>query len=348
MKFLVLGNSNSILKDGWFSLFKKIRCEDEFVNLSIGGSQSPALIYQLLSSEKLTGEFNAVIIEPTVVDHGEGWMNPNSIYIYARDLLKCLNKYNGNVKVLILPRKAKYILSPSQGMLAWAICAQEADIDIIDVRSELIELASLNKLELQYLWRDDMGHLTVDAQKIVAQKVNECINKDNYNLMPLVLNEVGYRAIDGAELAAFNLKKTVLRETSLVSVDCMSIANKDTFKIPFGDAQICHGVSINYSSINQCINKFIICKNIYGEVVSKVNLNNAFLKNSPLHKFTASFIRFRTSPDVAYFEFYADSINVGDLINLELIGVLVGPYINIEDNSWRNYRGSNIQDISND
>ena len=348
MKFLVLGNSNSILKDGWFSLFKKIRCEDEFINLSIGGSQSPALIYQLLSSKNLSGEFNAVIIEPTVVDHGEGWMNPNSIYIYAKDLFRCLNRFSGNVKVLILPRKAEYVWSPSQGMRAWAISAQEVGIDIIDVRSELIKLSSVSKLELHDLWRDDMGHLTVDAQNVVAQRVNEFINNNHYNLMPLVLNEVGYRAIDGSELAAFNLKKTVLRETSLASVVCMSIANNDTFRMPFGESQICHGISINYSYISECINKFIICKNIFGEVVSKVNLNNPFLKNSSLHKFTASFIRFRTSHDVACFEFHADSKDVGDLINLELIGVLVGPFINIEDNSWRNFNGVNLQDISSE
>lgn len=112
MKILVLGNSNSILKDGWFSFFKQLIVREEtgtsfeFMNLSIGGSPSPALLCQCLMNEEKILSFDLVIIEPTVIDHGEEWQNSQEILVHARCLLDFFEKKSIKTILLLLPRNA--------------------------------------------------------------------------------------------------------------------------------------------------------------------------------------------------------------------------------------------------
>jgi hypothetical protein len=77
-KILILGNSNSILKDGWFASLKE-NFEAKYINLSIGGSPSPALMMQCLMNESRLDGIHIAIIEPTVIDHGEEWQYPSNI-----------------------------------------------------------------------------------------------------------------------------------------------------------------------------------------------------------------------------------------------------------------------------
>jgi hypothetical protein len=47
--YAVFGNSSSILKDGWVSFLKE-DFSNKIINFSLGGSSTPANLYQLLAN----------------------------------------------------------------------------------------------------------------------------------------------------------------------------------------------------------------------------------------------------------------------------------------------------------
>src|SRR5690606_20041940 len=105
-KILILGNSNSILKDGWLTSFKE-KSNIECLNLSIGGSPSPALILQVLLNENKLDNIELAIIEPCVIDHGEEWQDPIAIKKYALLLFSLLASKDIKSFLLVLPRNFK-------------------------------------------------------------------------------------------------------------------------------------------------------------------------------------------------------------------------------------------------
>jgi hypothetical protein len=61
----VFGNSSSILKDGWVS-YLKINHNYKIINNSLGGSPTPANIYQLLNNFDLLKEADFILLAPTI------------------------------------------------------------------------------------------------------------------------------------------------------------------------------------------------------------------------------------------------------------------------------------------
>lgn len=290
MHTLIIGNSNSILSDGWTRPLRHLRPDDTWVNISLGGSPSPALLHQIISRKDARGGFDLVILEPTVVDHGEGWMNPDQIAGQAHALLEVLKASCARVVLLILPRTAEYARAPSRGMLAWAAMAHRLSVPIIDARRSVIAYAQQVDAPLESMWRDNVGHLTAEAQQAVAATVNSWMNEANLRRFDLQLpHDLPWRVVTGAELAGANNLPFVSRATSLIQVDCLSLCAGDRFVVPLHVGEAVLGLSVNYGELDPTETLHLVTEPPAPAPPRVISLENKFLTNKISRKLALMF-----------------------------------------------------------
>jgi hypothetical protein len=279
MKIVILGNSNSILSDGWLPTFKKLRPTDQFFNLSIGGSPSPALLYSALSNKAALDGADFAIIEPTVIDHGESWQSPENIAGQADALISFLICHNVTPVLLVMPREAQYVNSPSKGMLAWTYIAEQHGVSVILSSLQITKFANQNKLALTELYRDNRGHLVAEVQGLIGMAVagffdQVAIHKPKKNIN---FNFSAPRYIDSLSIAASNGLTCRTASSSLLNVNLVSLYAGDIFQIEIEPNEAILGIAVNYGEADPSQSIAILaCGPDVADTI-KIDLKNTFL-----------------------------------------------------------------------
>lgn len=346
-KIVILGHSNSILSDGWASHLKSMHSNAVYLNLSIGGSPSPALLYQAVLYAHEISSADLVIVEPTVVDHGEDWQTGDGVAGQADALLSWLRKCTeANIILLILPRTAAWLLRPSQGMQAWAAIGQRHAVTVIDGRTALIQYCRVNGVNLDNAWRDNMGHTVSDAQQKIANLVYSCISHPYLN-SPNYTNDSNshFRVLTANEVAKNNFLTLVNHETSLMSISCVRVTGGKAIRINGKSAERMHGMAINFGGFDptNMISLSVIAKD--GRKTA-VTVGNPFLGYGPSGRLTLMFAPARVDHDVDSVELMEECrARFLDFSNeqFEVSGFLFGPEIKADDR-WR-YQGVPLVEI---
>lgn len=333
MKIVVLGHSNSILGDGWLSHLKSIEPSHRYVNLSIGGSPSPALLYQAVAyADQLAGA-ELVIVEPTVVDHGEDWQSGASVAGQAAALAGWLeSSVAAHVLLLVLPRTPEWCLTPSQGMQAWHAVARRHRMSVIDGRMALLRHCSSAGIELDAAWRDHMGHTVSEAQREVARDISTWIREfaatgDSSSFSTSI--EVGFRVIGGSALCRGQEREALPYQTSLMSVECLRMYAGDRVPVGTAPTERVHGLAVNFGSFDPVAPVTLRAYSADGRS-SPFKVGNPFLGAGPSGRLILMFAPVRIDHDVAYLEIDdADSKRFAAESHegLEIAGILIGPAI---------------------
>jgi hypothetical protein len=328
MRVTILGNSNSLLADGWLKTFRSLRPDCTILNLSVGGSPSPALIYQILARrEELLGS-DIILVEPTVVDHGEGWQSPELIASFARATLEMALSSGASVYLIALPRNATHLMVPSPGMLAWCGAASLESVPVIDVRTSLLKHAATTEGGVQSLWRDDRGHLTAEMQIMVAHQVVAAMGDRSTTTTPRDQPSQPYRVISGANLALQNGLPSIMRTSSLMTVNCVQLSAGQGMDVQIAISESILGFMLNYGEIDPSQTIRLILSNPKTQSTQPINLQNNFMQAKPTRSLLAMFVR-TNAPDghdqvlLPLIKEHARFSPDGDQ-RLEIIGILVG------------------------
>lgn len=338
-KIVILGHSNSILSDGWASHLKSLYGNAIYFNLSIGGSPSPALLYQAVLYADVISSADLIIVEPTVVDHGEDWQTGDGVAGQADALLSWLRRCTeAKILLLILPRTVAWLLRPSQGMQAWAAVGRSHLIQIIDGRAALIQYCRSSGVNLQEAWRDNMGHTVSGAQLKIAESVYECILDSHLKNLSLPhVSDSNFRVLAAIDVAKESSLSLVDHETSLMSISCFRATADKVIRINGGLTERMHGMAINFGAFDptNAISFSVIA--VDGRKTT-ITVGNQFLGEGPSGRLILMFAPIRVDHDVASIIFMDEcGKRFIDFSNekFEVSGFLLGPEIK-SDARWRN------------
>lgn len=324
MQITILGNSNSLLSDGWFQAFRKQFPDDIFLNISVGGSPSPALLYQLYSRASEAQKSDILIIEPTVVDHGTAWQNPALVATYAEATIEKAKATGARVMLLVLPRKADEVIEPSPGMIAWSGAAKRASIEIIDIRSKLLENAKSLECDLEALWRDDRGHLTADMQVMVGDLMTKTVRAIEHTKS--AANDIpdAYRMLSGEDIAKAGGIELVVRSTSLISVGCAQLIKGDLLSLDMEKSEVILGFMLNYGVLDHTQPTFVEFSSLDGADTKKLNLSNPFLFAKPSRTLVAMFKVVALPAGLSQLKLVGNDDPNDSTTKVEFVGVFIG------------------------
>lgn len=261
-RIVVLGNSNSILRDGWLPAFQAADPSNEVSNMSLGGSPSPVLLYQVIGNLNSFKPGDVAIVEPTVVDCGEKGKNGDEVAGHASALLRVLLSIGVVPVLLVLPRLPRYIEEPSPGMLAWASVAASLGVCIFDGTQVIKSFAALTKRKHEELWRDDQGHHTPDVSRIIGIAFSRYVaqhlaNSNAAAVSPLKGAPLAWRVLFGGHLAEINGLPSRKSSTALASVECVVMCAGDTVSCKLAMDEKLLGLAVNYGELEPVHDLFI-------------------------------------------------------------------------------------------
>lgn len=331
MNIIILGHSNSILKDGWLSHLKESLPQHDYINLSIGGSPSPALLYQAVCHREVIASADLIIVEPTVVDHGEQWQTGPGVAGQAAKLFGWLRTQTAApILLLILPRTEAWLRQPSQGMRAWHGSAQQYGVQVVDGRMGIVRYCAEHGLELSAAWRDNMGHTVSLAQLEVARDVSQAIAElaPQPTGRPLQGN-ADFRVLSGADVAARQALEVRHHSTALLSTACVVLTGETAILVD-GDADLrLLGMAINFGALNP-VNAVTFRAQARNSQSTTFKVSNPFMGPGPLHRPYVMFTAVHVGHDVQALSI--DAIDQarfapGAAESIEIAGLLLGPAI---------------------
>lgn len=326
MKITILGNSNALLKDGWCQSLRHSLRDAEVVNLSVGGSASPALLYQLLARKHDVKNSDFIVIEPTVVDHGCDWQSPAKISTYAAATIDYAKSTGARVILLVLPRHAEFVKEPSPGMVAWSAAARRAEISVVDARLHLLPEAEKLNCKLNDLWRDNYGHLNASMQSLIGKLVaGEILGAAGAAGTDGYLIEESFRVLSGEEIALENGRAPIMRETSVMSLGVAQLAWGETLTLDIGISDAILGFMVNYGNLYHDQPAFLNVSAGDGSDLRQLNLANTFLTAEPTRKLVAMFRPVNIPAGHCRLEFVGSGSQEDSPDFLELCGILIGP-----------------------
>lgn len=276
MKLIILGNSNSILLDGWVPAMQALMPNDLIVNLSLGGSRSPAMLYQVIDNIEQFSDTDFVIVEPTVLDCGEVAGNGNNVAGQAKALLDVLLELNVTPVVLVLPRFPRHVDDPSPGMKAWSAIASSLNIAVFDGVRVIRMMSDYLGCEKESLWRDNHGHHVSKVGKVIGEMFNGFISSftiPQKNTLDVSLPQLPWRIVTGVDLASEGLS---LRssQTALMSVDCVVLSSGDVVDCHLTENEKIHGIAVNHGEMNPSRDVLIKIFGYGGENNANLTHNN--------------------------------------------------------------------------
>ena len=323
-RILVLGHSNSILSDGWLSYFKKQILAD-YLNFSIGGSPSPALLMRVLLNEGKIKDVDLVIIEPCVIDHGEEWQDPQAIYKHAVILIDYFQSKGISVILLAIPRNSEAVDKKTRGMMSWIKAATDYKIAYLDCTNSIKNFSITNGVNLELCWRDNMGHLTADVQSFVADDLIYKLANINLNMSAKLSKDL-FKVITAKMLFEYSEGSELIeRKSSFDSSLCISLKVNSTILVDVLPQFLVYGLLLNYGEMSS--NDRSIITFLTGDESTEVPVQNKFSAKLPSRKFLAMYRSITPLKDVskitiplennsAYLESGANRI--------EIIGILIG------------------------
>ncbi len=286
MKLSILGNSNSILRDGWLSQLRRLEPGLEVSNLSIGGSPSPALLYRAINHSETIQNSDLCIVEPTVVDHGEGWQNYQGVKAQALALLKYLEYLRSTALVLCLPRNPEHCQTESPGMAAWKDAAQEMGVTAISATDSIRALANELSIPVSQLWADNMGHQTSQSQERIARDLLPAV----FAQTPLSSNTQISQPDHFSILAASFGFETIVKETSLTRSELCRLPFEQEIPLNLPPENTILGIAVDYGSIDP--HRPPLIEFLYDDGRKEsVDISNKFLKEGVSNKLTLMFQR---------------------------------------------------------
>lgn len=331
MKIIILGHSNSILKDGWLSHLKELLPQHDCVNLSIGGSPSPALLYQAVCHRDVIASADLIIVEPTVVDHGEQWQTGPGVAGQAAKLFSWLRAQTAApVMLLILPRTEAWLRQPSQGMLAWHGGALQHGVQVVDGRIGIVRYCADNGLELSAAWRDNMGHTISLAQKEVARDVAQAIAELAQHAPDRPIPQhSGFQVLSGADMAARQALEIRHHSTALLTTACATLSGNRQIVVD-GDSDLrLLGMAINFGALNpvEPVTFRVQARNAQS---TTFKVSNPFMGPGPLHRPYVMFTAVHVGHGIQTLSIDAadqDRFAPGAAESIEIAGLLLGPAI---------------------
>ena len=337
MKITIVGNSNSLLRDGWLQTFRQHFPQDEFLNVSVGGSSSPALLYQLHSRVSDIAGSDIIILEPTVVDHGTGWQSPAQIATYAYDTLMMARATGALPVLLVLPRNADYVATPSAGMFAWTGAAKRAGVQIIDTRHLLRDHSRQTGCMLETLWRDNMGHLTAEMQALVGNFTADFIKAAQQPAATPDILLGPHRALNGKEICQINNLAPISRATSLMAVDCAPLTIGQPVRLDLQPTEAILGLMLNYGPIDNSVSNTLEFSAQDGSATVRIDVRNQFMTSNFAQHLVAIFKAVSVPVGPCTLTFIGNTeMTVADqpANQLEIVGMLIGPKPILNDN-WQ-------------
>jgi hypothetical protein len=312
----ILGNSNSILANGWVPKIRRLNVHGVTNNYSLGGSPSPALLNQVLMNiDKIEGN-SITIIEPTVIDHCSTWQSPEEVLFFAKETIKLLHSKKSKVIVIALPRFLDNIINPSKGQLSWKSACEIIGAEYICGSELILNIFKKDKLIFEKIWIDNSGHFSETIQEGIAKEV--------FDLMAILENEeVGG---DNQPLHFFNY--FLDNEVQFEKVHYKnSIIDESFFKINSPIKLCClsektylYGMKLNYASFESGTSLVFECNGKRKEIL----LDNEFVKDKA--KLLVLFKRL----SIEVFEgsqIYFENNALKEKVNVECSSILLGPQV---------------------
>lgn len=335
MNILILGNSNSILADGYVYALKKIMQESysieiNIINLSIGGSPSPALLGQCFLNESRLVEIDLAIVEPTVIDHGEEWQNPKEIAWHASNLLSYLNLKNIKTLLVSLPRNDQAVYSHTKGMISWIDIAKNFSLHYIDAAEVLKSYIEINNCSLKSCWRDNRGHLTKDCHTFLANEIALMINIATVPKSSKI-NTSNFRVITAEKMYKNSIRtELVYKKNSLMELPLLLLSIGAKIDIDLSSNTQVYGLLINYGSMNGSKSTILNFKSI--DKICEVDIKNPFLADNVPNKLLVMYKQLKNQIGITTI-CLPDCVDNCRLNNEEehimLAGILVGDKVDI-------------------
>ena len=334
MKTVICGNSNSILLDGWLPAFKAASPTIETMNLSLGGSRSPAMLYQILNNTSQLEDVGSAIIEPTVLDCGELAGTGDDVAGQAAALLTTILSKSIAATVLALPRFPRHVDEPSPGMLAWASVAASLGVGVFDGSFVIKQLATHLRKPNDQFWRDAHGHHSPAAGRLIGIILAD-FHADRKNRTVLTANSSGkapganWRVLTGTELASANSLPSRQSSSALMTVNCVVMRAGNALQCAISVDEKVLGVAINYGEMEP--RKDVIIEVLGSSGSRQMNVNHHLLPEQVTHKTAVLFratnfpkgfgtVTLKSCPENARFEPGQDQ-------RMEIAGLLVGKEI---------------------
>ncbi len=289
MRTAIFGNSNSILVDGWLPAFKRTAPAIEAVNLSLGGSRSPAMLYQILNNASALQDVNSAIIEPTVLDCGEIAGTGDDVAGQAHALLATLQAKSIMPTVLALPRFPRHVDTPSPGMVAWAGIAASLGFAVFDGAFVIRQMAACLGKPNEHFWRDAHGHHSPAAGKLIGILLARSFAQRQGAKMPAEVTSTisGWRILSGAQLGADNKLPVRHSSSALMSVDCVVLRAGDAVNCALTAEEKILGIAINYGEMEP--RKDVIIEVVGAAGSRQINVCHPLLPEMVTHKASVLF-----------------------------------------------------------
>ena len=171
--YAVFGNSSAILKDGWVSFLKE-DFANKIINFSLGGSSTPANLYQLLANFDKLNCVDCILIAPTIDwKLGETTYGANNLVIYIKAFLRKACSLGVPIVYVDQPQPDNLFKLPLASDI-WRFYVKKHGglvVDLFDLFQRVLSLCP--EIRFRDVFRDDRGHLNTIASRWVAGFVNE-------------------------------------------------------------------------------------------------------------------------------------------------------------------------------
>jgi hypothetical protein len=265
---VIIGASNSLMKDGWGYFFKKEFSENyDVINLSLGATSSVYISYVVSQNKKLLSNAKFVIFEPFVNDVSfyKVSLSHTVLELALSYYYSFMSTVNSNFIVLLLPTKKRINnISANNVYKMHLFFSKFYGAFVVDCHPFFYKNGHL----LDHAFKDD-AHLSPEFSFIAAKNVAEVINSDFFRSRSRVVNADYEDNIKVLSVSTTN--DLELRNSSYFSV---SVSTKSCINIKMSRDYILGGILHWFNMQNNFID-------IFGSgFYQKVNLRSVFLKMS--------------------------------------------------------------------
>lgn len=271
IKIAIVGNSNSLLKDGWTLAFKKARPLDTIINLSVGASPSTLGLFRVANDLMKFSPIDIVILDFCVIDSSyiaSGCLNYSSYLVYVQHLLASFYGTGSIPVVMILPRKSN-IATESIPRKIYCDIAEKLNIPVFDAHI-ILEILKGNDEQLQFdnFFKDE-GHYTSEVAQVIgsimAKFISLVVRKRKGRFDNSIPDYIYPFKVINAD-AFVDKEKIIERATSLGKFQFFRVSFNERFSIKIGAGQCVHAIYGNSATggvicFDNGINKVV--KNMY-------------------------------------------------------------------------------------
>lgn len=241
----VLGQSNSILTEGYFDYFSKHPSIEITKNGRLGAS--PSLLAPYFCEDSFFLDADYCIIDLCVIDQVMNWAHAVDLYSIAQWLEWLVHqaRFAGCQPVfLMIPHEAS-ITNYSPVLHLYRSIAQQQECYFLDMAAIIKDDMEKTGNAAKHYYRDN-NHPSPQTSKLIADLLADFLLDTHNTFKPARKVTAFIRNFERVDILPFASADAVVhRENSLMSMDFIRLEEGRAIEIPCGQIERIHGVMVN-------------------------------------------------------------------------------------------------------